>query len=150
MRPAYTLSVGDAMFRPGVDPDVLMRTFEGREGTHTVPYIQSSSDAEFRIDFVDPELEIVELELVHNGEIAAEGDLTPDNPALAIMSLDDADYDIIVRGFDEKEDGMFEHRIRSFGVGEVIAAIGDSLTEGYRGHAFRVQDLDITAANFPP
>lgn len=150
MRPPYTLYAGEGLFRPGVDGEVFLRTFEGREGTHAVPYIQSSNDVSFRVEFVDVELETIELELIKDGEIVAEADLTPDNESVNVMALDDGEYEIVLRGFDEKEEGLFEHHLAPLGIGDTIAMIGDSLTEGYYGNAWRAKTNDLTAQMFPP
>lgn len=104
------------------------------QGSYTIPYLQSSDRLEIAFD---PPPGRWRAELVADGR-ALPGD------GGRFTGLPPGEYELRV------ETARGVTRYGPIGVGAVLAALGDSLTEGYHGHGFRVAEFDLTADHFPP
>jgi lysophospholipase L1-like esterase len=121
------------------------------QGSYTFPYIQSDRDlrvlltgselANFRVvaSLRDPTSSVSGHPVIVTAEQpeAVFHDLAPGEYALAVELLDPA--------------GRLVRRLvyTRIGVGAVLAAVGDSLTEGYLGRAFQRESLNLKASDFP-
>lgn len=118
------------------------------EGSYRIPYIQSDRTVRGRLRFREPR--IVEAELSLDGLGASQRRTSATGPAFefAFESVEPGEYTLHVRGTGVRNTRAAAE-FRRLGVGVVVAAIGDSVTEGYYGHSYKVDDLDLTAGAFP-
>jgi len=145
----YTLQVGRAVFRPESGGGFLL-TVPDVEGTYEIPYIQSSRDLDVRAEMHSPGLQKLEVVLQKDEQAVGSGTLRREGPALRFADLEYGTYALQVRGLGTGEDELFSATCKPIGLGLVIAALGDSITEGYFGEDYSMPELDLTAAMFPP
>jgi len=120
------------------------------KGSYAIPYIQSAPDLEIRLDFADPVVTGATVALLReDGTRAALADVTPAQPFARFMGLAPAEYTVRVLGMAADGSVVADDRHEHVGIGTVIAALGDSITEGYHGHGFWRDDLDLTPDAFP-
>ena len=120
-------------------------------GSYTIPYIQSSPDLEIKTAFTDPAVVEAKVELLLGN--AAQGAVvhtTPAAPTARFPALVPAEYAVRITGLDADGAVISEDRHERLAVGTVIAALGDSITEGYHSQWFWRDNLDLTPAAFPP
>ena len=150
MSTTCTLSVGQATYQPGVDLRALSLAVPDAQGTYAIPYIQSSPDLQVRVEAYDAALQRIELVLARGAGKIARAELTDAHPATRFAGLDAGEYALVLRAQSQGGHSLFEARCERIGVGTVIAALGDSITEGYYGVGFWRDDLALTADAFPP
>ncbi len=124
----------------------LLRRIRDVAGSYTIPYIQSQPELTVACDFAAGPALSLDLELLApSGPAVARGRLEPARPSHTFAGLAPAEYTL--RAHAPGRPGPVE--ISRIGIGLVVAAIGDSLTEGYwsRGYA---RGADLNAAQFPP
>ncbi|MGE5532070.1 MAG: SGNH/GDSL hydrolase family protein [Bacteroidota bacterium] len=121
-------------------PVMLTLKVPDLKGSYTIPYIQSSPDLRLRVPFGENTPPQLTVKLLLNGICVAERTVTRTNPLADFTGLAPGEYTIDVAG----------QRYERLGIGTVIAALGDSITEGYHSHFFWRDDLNLTAASFPP
>jgi lysophospholipase L1-like esterase len=121
------------------------------KGSYTIPYIQSSSDLDIRLSFTDPVVARARVALLGEGDrVLTERDANPGAPLVRFTGLVPREYAIRVRGHDAAGGVVAEDRYERVAIGTVIAALGDSITEGYHGQGLWRDDLDLTPDAFPP
>ena len=145
MKTLYAVQIGLGVLRPEVDPTALLLTVPDARGTYTIPYIQSADRLEVTASCEDSER--VRLRLLREGRRVAERVATRRRPTVVFPGLRPGEYTLLARGMAQGEEPWREE-IARVGIGTVIAALGDSITEGYYGHGF-ARGEDLTAADFP-
>jgi len=150
MEQPYTLHVGAATCLPSAQSQELLLTVPDVEGAYSIPYIQSASRLDLRIEFHDPNLQMVRLTLEKAGERIESATLRREQPTFRSSDLSQGEYALDLRGTDSGGRESTATRIEPIGIGSVIAAIGDSITEGYFGAACHREDLNLSATQFPP
>ncbi|MBN1436422.1 MAG: SGNH/GDSL hydrolase family protein [Sedimentisphaerales bacterium] len=121
----------------------LYLTVPDVQGTYTIPYIQSSRSLNVRLAPQHSDA-TADLRLKLSGALIDQAQLNSRNPAITFTDLTPGEYELQVQL------GPKTYNVKNIGIGSVIAALGDSLTEGYYGQAFRRDNLELTAADFPP
>ena len=119
---------------------------EDIQGSYTIPHIQSSRDLDFEVRFHHPNATAARVELLQNGLIR---EASRQAPTVRFPTLTPGEYDICVRFHDEGGGIISQELHRSFAIGTVIGAIGDSITEGYHSKGYWRDNLDLAAADFP-
>lgn len=109
------------------------------KGSYTIPYLQSSPEVRLRVPFAAG-VERQTVKLLLGPETVGEKTVSAAAPVAEFTGLEPGEYAIEVAG----------HRYERLGIGTVIGAIGDSITEGYHSHFFFRENLDLTADSFPP
>ena len=139
---------------PGPSPAPAPRTVWLRvndvKGSYTIPYIQSAPDLELRLAFTDPAVVKARVALLDpNGAVVGTAEVTPAAPFARFGALPPAEYAVGVTGLDVRGTPIVEDRHEQVAIGTVIAALGDSITEGYHSQGFWRDDLELTPAAFP-
>lgn len=132
--PAYWLRVGDV------------------QGSYTIPYIQSGRDLCVCIDFASLPAETVgaTVTLGRTGEAESrQRTVSHAAPLAEFTGLPAGEYSLTATATDAAGTDVWNGRYHHVGVGTVVAALGDSLTEGYHGHGFGRLVLDLEAGDFP-
>ena len=121
------------------------------KGSYTIPYIQSSPDLEIRTAFAEPAVVKARVTLLRSGRPSgAEVETTPAAPTARFPSLAPAEYAVRITGLDADGAVVSQDRHERLAIGTVIAALGDSITEGYHSQWFWRDNLDLTPDAFPP
>lgn len=125
-------------------------TLEDIKGSYTIPHIQSSHEIRVQVEFPGNSVPSAQVCLILRGEIAGQRTVTPDRRRARFMGLPFGEYSIRVEtpSAGGAPAGMLT--AGPVGVGTVIAALGDSITEGYHGRGFFHEPLDLRADLFPP
>ncbi|MCK5804642.1 MAG: hypothetical protein KAI66_17525, partial [Lentisphaeria bacterium] len=120
-------------------------------GSHTIPYIQSGRNLDIQIDFgaLPPSATNACVELRCEGEKPRQRAATRTAPMAPFSELPAGEHSLTVTVKDEAGTQIRVVEYRDIGVGAVVAALGDSLTEGYNGHGFNRSSLDLAADDFP-
>jgi len=145
----YALHIGLGVLRPDLDPTALFLTVPDAKGTYTIPYIQSSDQLDVAVDFHDPSLARVRLALSLATKRTVTRTVTRERPQITFRSLTPGEYTLVARGMSQDGRELCRSEVTRIGIGTVIAALGDSITEGYYGHGFQRGD-HLTAQDFPP
>jgi len=143
------VQIGLGILPPDLEPDVLYRTVPDAGGTYTIPYIQSADALQAIAAFDDPRVARVDLSLLLGDERVASGTATRKRPDVSFAGLKPGEYTLLARGLSSDGGEVSRSETARIGVGTIIAALGDSITEGYYGHGFR-RGLELTADDFPP
>lgn len=123
---------------------------EDAKGSYTIPYIQSSTRLRVAPTFSSEQ--VVEAEV---GLLAGDGGRREAKTAKAsedvieFTGLPPGEYSLEVTGRDAAGNVVARDRHGPVGIGTVIAALGDSITEGYHSRGFHQESLDLTPAMFP-
>jgi len=133
----------------GGEAQTLLRSVEDIQGTYTIPYVQSQRFLEISFRFSDPEAVGARATLRRGDRIIAESEAKAPDFRVSFPDLPPAEYTLVSEAM-SKSGQFLGHRIyQRIGIGEIIAALGDSITEGYFGRGYRVEDLHLTADLFP-
>jgi lysophospholipase L1-like esterase len=121
------------------------------QGSYTSPYLQSSPDLEITTAFTNPAVVAAQLQLLRGDAASvAEIVITPEAPTACFTALAPAEYAVRITGLDAAGGVVSVDRYEHLAVGTVIAALGDSITEGYHSQGFWRDNLDLTPDVFPP
>ncbi|MBN1557558.1 MAG: SGNH/GDSL hydrolase family protein [Lentisphaerae bacterium] len=120
------------------------------QGTYTIPYIQTAREVALRVAFADSGCRRarVLLEGSTEGRVSVRL-VSRDRPIARFAPLAPGHYTVRVEYRDAGEGGVAAKAWEGLGIGCILAALGDSLTEGYHGRAFRCDNLHLTSAVFP-
>lgn len=121
------------------DPLTLTLRVPDLKGSYTIPYLQSSPDLRLRVPFAAGTPPQQTVKLLLNDTCVAETIVTAADPVAEFPGLEPGEYTVDVAG----------QCYNRLGIGTVIAALGDSITEGYHSHFFWRDNLDLNAASFP-
>ncbi len=133
-----------------LDPQVLWLTVPDIKGSYTIPYLQSAHDLDVRLQFDPHGPGEARVRLLHGSRRVAESRASVADPVLHLGSLSPGEYTLELSGLDASGAAVSKATWLHVGVGTVIGAIGDSITEGYQGRGFWRDNLDLHAADFPP
>ena len=127
----------------------LLLSVPDHEGSYRVPYIQSARDLPVKAIAGGSALTRVRFDLYRAGKKVASLRARPPSLSVRFSSLSPGEYAITASRLDAGGKVLGEAHLRRIGVGVVVAALGDSITEGYWGRRTKV-DLDgLTADRFP-
>lgn len=138
-----------ASARTADKPQPFMLHIEDVKGTYSIPYIQSSRELRVRVDFTDPAVVAANLSLVCDSKEQVQLRATRDDPSVRFANLAPGEYSLECRGLDGSSQERCRVHYDHIGIGTVVAALGDSITEGYKGRGFKQDDLKLTADRFP-
>jgi lysophospholipase L1-like esterase len=120
------------------------------KGSYTIPYIQSSPDLEIRTVFSDPASARARVQLLRDGvAVGTAVETTPAAPLARFRALPPAEYAARVVGIAADGRTVLEDCYQHIAIGTVLAALGDSITEGYHSQGFWRDSLELTPADFP-
>lgn len=157
-QPLYRLSLGPANMRggraiatpsDGKIPHKVRLSIPAFEGTYAIPYIQSSMELNLMVDLADSRVAGMSMQLMRDGKTFGKGYSTASKRECKMPSIAPGEYVLRVEAKDAHGKAAATDTYGPIGVGAVIAAIGDSITEGYYGHGFFAGKRDRTAADFP-
>jgi alpha-L-rhamnosidase len=118
------------------------------KGTYTIPYIQSSRDYTVVVDFSDPAASAANLDLSANGLHRTQR-VEKSAPCAVFTALPPGEYTLKTEWLNVTGEKLSETVVNRIGIGAVLVAIGDSLTEGYNGNGFMRESLELKASDFP-
>lgn len=136
------ISIGNGCFRDDLNPNELFITVQDVEGSYTIPYIQSSRSLEIHTQELPSTTCSIDLSLRIANKVIGRAELNSEFTSSCFDNLDVGDYTLTI---EEKNE---IYKVGQIGVGLVICAIGDSLTEGYYGRAFWRDSLSLSAKAF--
>ena len=143
------LALGPSLLRAGEEQPYLLR-IEDAKGSYSIPFIQSDRTLEVRVDFQDAAATAAAVRLLRAGQSVAEHPVSPAAPVAKFPDLAPGEYALDIQVTDRAGKELYRIRHNRIGIGTVLAAIGDSITEGYHGHGFWRDDLELRAEHFPP
>ena len=143
-----TLSLGSATASCEAAETPLLLRVKDVKGSYTIPVIQSADAIEPSIEIHDAETCAVRAALLGKDK-AGKAEATRDTPRLRFAGLAPGEYMLELTGVDEAGKNLWTRRVGPIGIGYVLAALGDSLTEGYFGAMFHRDDLNLSAEDFP-
>lgn len=146
MKAAVWLKLKDGEWRPGAGAGRFVRVFADGPGFYEIPFIQSARQVDFEVighPAAGAVLEWEFHEVRHNRHHA--GRIDPDHHGVRIENLTPGEYRLSVRPAGSGATMEFE----PIGIGTVVAALGDSITEGYWGRKFSVPPTRLRADLFP-
>ena len=89
------------------------------------------------------------MQLICDGKVIAQRRITREQPIATFEDLSPGEYSLECRRYDSGGQLQSQNTYTNIGIGTVIAALGDSITEGYFSHGFMRDDLHLTADHFP-
>jgi lysophospholipase L1-like esterase len=131
------------------DTPTVYLTIEDVQGTYTLPYLQSDRDLNVRFHFADSEVAGAHVVLRLHDKVVGEKDASPPEFRVDFPGLSCGEYAMEVTGVDKEGRSVCQASYGRIGIGVVMAALGDSITEGYYGRGFWKDDLRLRADQFP-
>lgn len=132
-----TIEIPGATLRLEGDAFLVCRTVVDVAGSYTVPYLQSSPDLTLQAKFHADAAQSVQIKLIDaDNRQVADDTLDRKRTSLSIGRLKPEEYRLEATGLDTNGKEISRQRYTRIGVGMVITAIGDSITEGYFGAKF--------------
>lgn len=120
------------------------------QGSYTIPHIQTAPEIVFTVPFEDSAYRRARAVLTARGsDVIATCLVTRDQSEARFAELAAGTYAIRIDYLDDIGNSVTSAMWHGIGVGTILAALGNSLTEGYHGHGFRRENLDLSAADFP-
>ncbi|MCF6175894.1 MAG: SGNH/GDSL hydrolase family protein [Victivallaceae bacterium] len=124
----------------------LHLTINDVKGSYQIPYIQSAKNIQFQLSGLQIATQKIKIDLIGKKRISKMFVL---NDEMIFEDLTADDYAVVISQLDLNELLLHCQTCKSLGVGRIIAAIGDSITEGYHSHAFYRENLQLSASDFP-
>ena len=124
-------------------------TVDDVKGTYTIPYIQSSRVLTAYFQFEEPRVAAACVSLMMGEHEIGMRPMSRPGSLARFADLKPGGYTIRVEGRDAEGRAVCHATYSGIGIGPVIAAIGDSITEGYYGRGFMCDDLDLESGRFP-
>ncbi|MDQ1258060.1 MAG: hydro protein [Candidatus Hydrogenedentes bacterium] len=119
------------------------------EGIYTIPYIQSQRSLDFALDFGGIAVEKTRVTLrLGDTEVGVREAVAPDF-CVHFPDLACGEYSFEAEGLGKDGQRLCRSVYERVGVGVVVAAMGDSITEGYFSHGFMIEDRKLAAERFP-
>jgi lysophospholipase L1-like esterase len=126
----------------------VYRTVHDAEGTYTIPFIQSGQQLDVRLHVRDPYATRTSVS-IKSGETLLTREAFYPGFTTDFAAVPAGEYEIEVTGHGNAGQQLFINTFCRVGIGAIIAAVGDSITEGYFGRGYFVENIDITAKLFP-
>lgn len=120
------------------------------KGSYTIPYIQSSGNLSVRLQFDLTGPQRCHLRLWLGERVMGTSTAVPTRSRVQFGWLKPGEYAIELTALDSDGAPLGAARYERLGVGTVICALGDSITEGYHGYWFWRDDLNLRGDMFPP
>jgi lysophospholipase L1-like esterase len=127
----------------------LTMRIEDVKGSYTIPFIQSSRELHVRITCSDAAVASADVRLTLDGKLVARQKVHREEPSVVFHKLAPGEYCLEYRGLDRNGKNRYHVVYSRLGIGTVIAALGDSITEGYLGRGYMMPDLNLRADRFP-
>ncbi len=130
---------------------IAWMTVPDAQGSYTVPYIQSDRELRVRLTGVESEA-MSGVTILRDSAGVTVGSpvrVTEASPEAVFSDLAPGEYALSVEMMDSAGKLVRHQTFNRIGVGTVLAAVGDSLTEGYLGTAFKRESLELKASDFP-
>jgi lysophospholipase L1-like esterase len=127
----------------------LLLTVADVKGSYTIPHIQTSRNLAVPIEFAIPAQTAVRVQLQLDGATLAETRVNRADPVAQFADLAPAEYALHVEALGANGATLATTVLERIGIGTVIGALGDSITEGYHSRWFWQDDLNLTADRFP-
>lgn len=128
----------------------LELTVPDLKGSYTIPYIQPEPELHFRVIFPAEGPAQARVLLLLGARVVGERRATREAPEVVFADLAPGEYAVRVGGLDAAGRVVCSASRSRVGIGTIIGAIGDSVTEGYYGHEFWRADLNLKGSMFPP
>ncbi|MBM3475186.1 MAG: SGNH/GDSL hydrolase family protein [Armatimonadetes bacterium] len=143
------VQIGLGILRPDLDSSALYLSVQDASGTYTIPYIQTADSLHVTPAFDSPDIVRVRLSLSAGGKPVASKLATRKQPQVSFRRLRPGEYVLRAQGLSRGGEELCRSEVTRIGIGTVIVAIGDSITEGYYGHGFS-RGSALAAKDFPP
>jgi lysophospholipase L1-like esterase len=127
----------------------LTLTVPDMKGSYTIPYIQSARDLSARVIFPTGGPTQARVVLLLGAKKVCEQQATREAPDLVFAGLAPGEYTLRLGGLDAAGNVVCSASWDGVAIGTIVGAIGDSITEGYHGHGFWRDDLNLRASMFP-
>ena len=125
-------------------------TVDDVRGSYVIPCIQSCDTLTIDIRRADPVLVRIDIALLNAGTPVGEVMVaTPAAPSVTFGPLAAGEYALNIVGRNASGVVVYEATHDRIGIGTIIAALGDSITEGYLGREFWRDHLELTSEAFP-
>ncbi len=149
--PSFPVMIPQALSGvPAVSSIPFLLKVNDVKGSYTIPYIQSADTLTLTMDFSKPLAAKAELVLLQEGApLVAPLVVDVGNPSAKWGALRPGEYSLKVVGRDASGVVVTETQYTRIGIGAVLAALGDSITEGYHSQGFWRDELDLKASHFP-
>ncbi|NPV46217.1 MAG: SGNH/GDSL hydrolase family protein [Armatimonadetes bacterium] len=136
--------------RPGMSPQgTLTLTVADTKGRYTIPYIQSPPTVSLQLQFSPTGPLRCHVRLLLGETVKGTITATRACSRVQFHELTPAEYSVELTALGDDGASVGVARHERLGIGTVLCAIGDSITEGYHGHAFWRDDLDLRSDVFP-
>ncbi len=140
------LKLKEGEWRVGAGAGRFVRVFPDGPGTYEIPFLQAGNSLEFEVSPWPSDVTGLDWELVNKTKrLRYSGRIEWDKPRGRIDALVPAEYSWRVTPAGTGQ----THEFSPIGVGTVIAALGDSITEGYWSRGFQNDPIRLTADLFP-
>ncbi len=127
-----------------------LMTVKDVQGSYTLPYIQTGHELKVVCRVVDSRVAAAKMVLAKPGSPDHEASGIAPEFAATFSGLSWGEYGLVVRGLDANGGEVCRTSFERIAIGTIIAAIGDSITEGYYGRGFHQKELNVRAEMFPP
>jgi lysophospholipase L1-like esterase len=144
MTTPFTLRIGQGTLRPDIEAETLFLAVPDTGGTYIIPYIQDGHSLQLSAEFHDPSITALRVLLLGRSDTLI---LKRDKPAATLDNVPFGEHTLIAIGLGANGEEVLRATYKRIGVGTVIAALGDSITEGYWGRAVKVDDPSHLTAN---
>jgi len=134
---------------PVTPPKPYTLRIDDVKGSYTIPFIQSNRALHVRIDFTDAATASADLHLILDGKPVARQTASREQPSVVFAKLAPGEYSLECCGLDSDSKERCRTTYNRLGIGTVLAALGDSITEGYLGRGYMMPDLKLSADRFP-
>lgn len=145
---AVTCLITVSAVHAGAEDTIAIMTVEDIAGSYTIPYIQSDRTLKVNVDFSNSPATSAKLTL-RGPKVELVKEVTRLSPQVVFSNIPTGELTLVVVWLKPGGGGSGENVYKRIGVGSVVAAIGDSLTEGYHGHGFKRQNLNLKHSDFP-
>ena len=149
MKRMLELTIARGVWRRDLDRTALFLRVTDVCGSYTVPYIQTADELSVSASFADHGAGTLTLHLLSEGRHLATALLSREEPEASFAGLMPGEYSLTITSMPKSDAAAEVENVTRIGVGSIVAALGDSITEGYYGRAFRQASLDLVAADFP-
>ena len=122
------------------------------QGSYSIRYIQSSTNLHIRLSFAKMPDECVDAAVVLRSAClkhVLSRVAVRESPICEYRTVPRGEYELTIESHAQSGNLLFRSTYTPIGIGTVIAALGDSLTEGYHGRGYMRDELDLRAEYFP-